>query len=157
MIRQVAGHCEFHLGALPGGVDLHSLAPTCSVFSRVPFTLWWPSFSSGDEFRCDTDSVVSNLVVAAVRTGDAQVLILLGPETRRYSSAAAAWEIAIEWSLGKLPVPVPPEEFTRRLRIDSLVESPHIDEASALQVAKPPGLHNDPLTVLDSRSPSVTA
>jgi PIN domain nuclease of toxin-antitoxin system len=49
--------------------------------------------------------------------------ILLRPETRRYSSAAAAWEIAIKWSLGKsLP----------------------IDEAPALQVAKLPGLHNDP-------------
>ena len=70
--------------------------------------------------------------------------ILLQPETRRYSSAAAAWEIAIKWSLGKLPLPVTPQEFMRRLRTDSLVESLPIDEASALQVAKLPNLHNDP-------------
>lgn len=70
--------------------------------------------------------------------------ILLEPETRRYSSAAAAWEIAIKWSLGKLPLPVPPYEFMRLLRTDSLVESLSINEASALQVAKLPGLHNDP-------------
>lgn len=70
--------------------------------------------------------------------------ILLQPETKRYSSAAAAWEIAIKWSLGRLPLPVPPQEFMRRLRVDSLVESLSIDEASALQVAKLPSLHNDP-------------
>ena len=70
--------------------------------------------------------------------------ILLQPGTRRYSSAAAAWEIAIKWSRGKLPLPVPPHEFMRRLRTDSLVESLSIDEASALQVVKLPGLHNDP-------------
>ncbi len=69
--------------------------------------------------------------------------ILLKPETRRYWSAAA-WEIAIKWSLGKLPPPVPPQEFMRRLRTESLVESLPIDEASALQVAKLPNLHNDP-------------
>jgi PIN domain nuclease of toxin-antitoxin system len=70
--------------------------------------------------------------------------ILLKPDTRRYSSAAAALEIAIKWSLGKLPLPVPPQEFMRRLRTESMVESLSIDEASALQVAKLPGLHNDP-------------
>lgn len=70
--------------------------------------------------------------------------MLLQPETRRYSSAAAAWEIAIKWSLGKLPLPVPPEEFMRWLRSESLVESLPIDEASALQVVKLPSLHNDP-------------
>jgi PIN domain nuclease of toxin-antitoxin system len=70
--------------------------------------------------------------------------ILVKPETRRYSSAAVAWEIAVKWSLGKLPLPVPPHEFMRRLRTESLVESLPIDEASALQVAKLPRLHNDP-------------
>ena len=70
--------------------------------------------------------------------------ILVRSETRRYSSAAVAWEIAVKWSLGKLPLPVPPHEFMRRLRTESLVESLPIDEASALQVAKLPRLHNDP-------------
>ncbi len=70
--------------------------------------------------------------------------ILLRTETRRYSSAAAAWEISIKWSLGKLLLPVPPEAFMHRLRTESLVESLSIDEASALQVAKLPGFHNDP-------------
>jgi len=65
--------------------------------------------------------------------------ILIKPETRCCSSAAAAWEIAIKWSLGKLPLPVPPQEFMRRLRTGSLVESLPIDEASALHVAKLPG------------------
>ena len=70
--------------------------------------------------------------------------ILLQPETRRYASAAAVWEISIKWSLGKLPLPVPPAEFMRRLHTESLVESLSIDEAAALQVTKLPSLHNDP-------------
>ncbi len=70
--------------------------------------------------------------------------VLLKPETRRYSSAAVAWEIGIKWSLGKLPLPVPPEEFMRQLRIVSLVESLPITEAAALQVVKLPRLHSDP-------------
>src|SRR5205823_2064294 len=70
--------------------------------------------------------------------------IFVRPDTRRYSSAAVAWEIAVKWSLGKLPLPVPPDEFMRRLRTESLVESMPIDEASALQVAKLPRLHSDP-------------
>ena len=70
--------------------------------------------------------------------------ILLKPETRRYASAAAAWEIATKWSTGKLPLPVPPHEFMRLLRTVSLVESLSINEESALQVAKLPRLHNDP-------------
>ena len=70
--------------------------------------------------------------------------ILLKPETRRYASSAAAWKIAIKWSLARLPLPVPPQEFMRPLRTDSLVESLAIDEASALGVTKLPHLHNDP-------------
>jgi len=62
-----------------------------------------------------------------------------------------------QWSLGRLPLPAPPDEFMSRLRSESLVESLPIDEASALQVAKLPGLHNDRLTAFRSLSPSSTA
>lgn len=70
--------------------------------------------------------------------------ILLRSDTGRYSSAAAAREIAVKWSIGKHPLPVPPDEFMRRLRLESLVESLPVVEAAALQVAKLPRLHADP-------------
>jgi PIN domain nuclease of toxin-antitoxin system len=84
------------------------------------------------------------LQVEAARVPSSLRQALLSPETRHYSSAAAAWEIAIKWSSGKLVLPVPPAEFMRRPQRDSLVESLPINEASALQVAKLPKLHSDP-------------
>lgn len=84
------------------------------------------------------------LQMEPTRVPDSLPQLLLRPETRRYCSAAAAWEIAIKWSLGRLALPVAPQEFMRRLRTDSLVESLPIDEAFALQVAKLPSLHSDP-------------
>jgi len=70
--------------------------------------------------------------------------ILLIPETGRYLSAAVAWEIAIKWSSGKLSLPCPPDEFVRKARFESMMETVPVFESSALQVAKLPRLHGDP-------------
>ena len=70
--------------------------------------------------------------------------ILMQPETRRFLSAAVAWEIAIKWSAGKLALPFPPDEFMKRARGEGLIETLPIFESAALQVAKLPKLHNDP-------------
>lgn len=70
--------------------------------------------------------------------------LLLKPDTRRFLSAAAAWEIAIKWSAGKLALPVPPDEFLKRARGEGLIESLPVSEAAALQVAKLPKMHGDP-------------
>jgi PIN domain nuclease of toxin-antitoxin system len=70
--------------------------------------------------------------------------ILLNPETPLYLSAAVVWEIAIKWSSGRLSLPCPPDEFIRRARIESLLETVPVFESSALLVAKLPRLHGDP-------------
>jgi PIN domain nuclease of toxin-antitoxin system len=70
--------------------------------------------------------------------------ILLIPETGRYLSSAVVWEIAIKWSSGKLSLPCPPDEFVKKARFESMMETVPLFESSALQVAKLPRLHNDP-------------
>jgi len=70
--------------------------------------------------------------------------VLLIPETGRYLSAAVVWEIVIKWSTGKLSLPCPPDEFIKKARLESMIETVPVFESSALQVAKLPRLHNDP-------------
>lgn len=59
-------------------------------------------------------------------------------------SAASAWEIAIKYRLGKLPLPEPPDAFVppRLLRdgVTAIAVEPH----HALHVANLPGHHDDP-------------
>jgi PIN domain nuclease of toxin-antitoxin system len=64
--------------------------------------------------------------------------------TIRQRGAAAAWEIAIKWSIGKLSLPAPPDEFMKRAREASLIDTVPIFESVALQTAKLPRLHSDP-------------
>lgn len=70
--------------------------------------------------------------------------VLMLPDTRRYFSAAAAWEIAVKWANGKLVLPCPPDEFVRRARAEGMIESVPVSEAAVLLVAKLPKFHNDP-------------
>lgn len=70
--------------------------------------------------------------------------ILSRPETRRILSAAVAWEIAIKWATGRLPLPLPPDDFLKKVRAESMIESLPVFEAAALQTAKLPRLHHDP-------------
>ncbi len=68
----------------------------------------------------------------------------LDPGNVRYLSTAAAWEIAIKYALGRLPLPQKPEIFVPKIRDQSGIESFAIDEESALHSSKLPPLHNDP-------------
>jgi PIN domain nuclease of toxin-antitoxin system len=58
-------------------------------------------------------------------------------------STASAWEIAIKHGLGRLPLPVPLDQFLPMLRDRHALASLPIDEESALHVAKLPRLHTD--------------
>lgn len=66
------------------------------------------------------------------------------PSTELLLSAASSWEMAIKWSLGKLPLPEPPERYVpdrmQRTGIDALP----VTHTHALAVAGLPRLHNDP-------------
>lgn len=59
-------------------------------------------------------------------------------------SAASAWEIAIKYGIGRLPLPEPPERYvpTRMRAIGA--EALPIEHAHALAVAALPALHGDP-------------
>jgi PIN domain nuclease of toxin-antitoxin system len=65
-------------------------------------------------------------------------------ENELYLSVASTWEIAIKYSQGRLPLPVPPQVMVPGERGRLGVSSLPVDEESALHVAKLPHLHGDP-------------
>jgi len=61
-----------------------------------------------------------------------------------FLSAASSWEISIKYSIGKLNLPEPPDEFVpKRLARDSISALP-IEHIHALHVASLPFHHHDP-------------
>ena len=61
-----------------------------------------------------------------------------------YLSAASSWEIAIKYSIGKLPLPESPTQFIpKRLARDAITALP-IQIAHTLHVADLPRHHKDP-------------
>ena len=61
-----------------------------------------------------------------------------------FLSAASAWEIAIKYALGKLPLPAPPHEYVpSRMQISVTTPLPVV-HAHALRVAALPMHHRDP-------------
>jgi PIN domain nuclease of toxin-antitoxin system len=80
--------------------------------------------------------------------GDAQVSArqrsAIASDAEVWISAASAWEIAVKHAMGRLPLPVPVNQFVREVRERYQFKSLAIDEESALLVAKLPPLHRDP-------------
>lgn len=70
--------------------------------------------------------------------------VFASPDNDVYLSAASAWEIAIKYALGRLPLPVAPHRFVVEERDRRGVMSLAIDEESTLHVAKLPPIHADP-------------
>jgi len=66
------------------------------------------------------------------------------PENDVFVSAASAWEIAVKYRLGRLPLPASPEQFVPAQRAAHGIDALAVDEEAALQVAKLPDLHRDP-------------
>lgn len=60
-------------------------------------------------------------------------------------ASVSAWEIAIKYSLGKLPLPQPPEGWLPARRRAMGIEATLFDERHALAVADLPDLHRDPI------------
>jgi len=59
-------------------------------------------------------------------------------------SVASLWEVVIKYSLGKLPLPSPPEDFVPRQRELHHIASLPIEEGAMVHLAKLPVLHRDP-------------
>ena len=69
---------------------------------------------------------------------------LASPATPKFLSAASAWEIAIKYAIGRLPLPEPPADYLpERMRVNR-VQPLSINPAHALAVATLPLHHRDP-------------
>lgn len=69
---------------------------------------------------------------------------LAAPQHELLLSAASAWEIAIKHGLGKLPLPLPPEQYVpARMELSDTASLP-VSAAHALRVASLPVHHRDP-------------
>lgn len=70
--------------------------------------------------------------------------LFLDPSNEVFLSAASAWEISVKHSLGRLPLPGPPEVVVPEQRKKHAILPLPIDEESALNLGKLPSLHRDP-------------
>ena len=61
-----------------------------------------------------------------------------------FLSAASAWEIAIKYALGKLPLPLPPAEYLPSRMERAYTLSLPVTQDHALRVAALPPHHRDP-------------
>ena len=59
-------------------------------------------------------------------------------------SAASSWEIALKYALGKIPLPLPPEEYVPDRMARSGTRGLPVEHAHALRVAALPRHHRDP-------------
>jgi PIN domain nuclease of toxin-antitoxin system len=71
--------------------------------------------------------------------------MLVAPGTELFLSAASAWEIAIKYALGKLPLPSPPYEYVPSRMKSSETAGLPVELKHALYVATLPPHHRDPI------------
>jgi PIN domain nuclease of toxin-antitoxin system len=70
--------------------------------------------------------------------------VIQDSRSRLVLSAVSSWEIAIKYSIGRLPLPDAPESYVPERIRASKVESMPITHAHALRVAALPRHHDDP-------------
>ena len=70
--------------------------------------------------------------------------IFADPGNEIYLSAVSAWEIAVKYALGKLPLPEPPGRFVPLQRKHHGIDPLQLDEEAALHLSRLPLLHKDP-------------
>jgi PIN domain nuclease of toxin-antitoxin system len=69
---------------------------------------------------------------------------LADPDTERLLSAASIWEIVIKHGIGKLPLPVAPQDFVPSRLSTTQTDVLPISAAHSLKVAELPDHHRDP-------------
>jgi PIN domain nuclease of toxin-antitoxin system len=83
-------------------------------------------------------------LVSPDRIGGRARKLVTDPACQLMLSAASAWEIAIKYRLGKLPLPEPPDVFVPpRLVRDGVAPLP-VETHHALHVSNLPVHHDDP-------------
>ena len=66
------------------------------------------------------------------------------PANEVFLSVVSSWEMAVKHSLGRLPLPAPPEKFVVTQRELHGIQALPLAEESALYVTRLPKLHADP-------------
>jgi PIN domain nuclease of toxin-antitoxin system len=84
------------------------------------------------------------MLVAPERFSAEALALIRGLDNELLFSAASAWEIAIKYALGRLPLPQSPAEYVpSRLAISGVGMFP-VNHGHALHVASLPPHHRDP-------------
>lgn len=68
----------------------------------------------------------------------------MSPDNDVYLSVVSAWEMAVKYSLGRLPLPEPPEQFIPVQRKRHGIAALALEEEAALYVHRLPPTHTDP-------------
>lgn len=84
------------------------------------------------------------IVTGAAELSDVALEIYQDPDNSVYLSPISTWEIAVKYSLGRLPLPESPETYIPRLRVKHGIDSLPLDEESSLHIVRLPELHRDP-------------
>ncbi len=70
--------------------------------------------------------------------------LVAASENEVFLSVASTWEIAVKYKLGKLPLPVFPDQYIPQKREQHGIDSLMLDEQATLYLSKLPDLHKDP-------------
>jgi len=83
-------------------------------------------------------------LAAPHRIGREGLSVLARGDAEFYFSALSAWEIAIKWAIGKLPLPEPPATYVpKRIAEQGILPLP-ITHHHTLAVSQLPNHHRDP-------------
>jgi PIN domain nuclease of toxin-antitoxin system len=84
------------------------------------------------------------LVSDAPELSDKARRLVINPSNTISLSAASAWEIIVKNRLGKLPLPMPADQFVYHWRTSHQIATLPLDEAAVFQLARLPDYHKDP-------------
>jgi PIN domain nuclease of toxin-antitoxin system len=70
--------------------------------------------------------------------------LLTDPANEFYLSVVSSWEIALKYSSGRLPLPVPPVEYVPSRRRTCGIRSLPLEEETTLELPRLPNIHSDP-------------
>lgn len=84
------------------------------------------------------------LVTDAPELSDAVRKIFVEIENEVYLSAVSTWEIALQYSLGRLYLPMPPEQYIPEQRTRHEISFLPLHEEATLFLKRVPRMHKDP-------------
>lgn len=82
--------------------------------------------------------------VSPERFSSSALAMIEDPDSELLLSSASSWEIAIKYSIGRLVLPIPPEQYVPDRMRSSGVRGLPIEHSHALHVASLPRHHRDP-------------